>query len=215
MSLQASVSALGPDETPERPDRIAIPPGFRTPDPQTMFDLHRQRAGVPAHATVKGMFFNAMVDEVKARGEVLRGVKPVAAFHDFPLTGLLDLYEEAAGLCYGDLTLYEGMRRLSRPAFEVFSDSLIGKVVFGAVGRDVSRILKLSARAWGHATNVGTLEVERLDGHAALIRVDEFHLGEPVAVGIAEGVLQAAGRTGTVALRMSTPLAGEFWLHWE
>ncbi len=106
------------------------------------------------------------------------------------------------------------MRRLARPAFSVFADSMVGRAVFAAVGHDPRPVLGLASRAWRHATNTGKLQSEPVDETAVLIRVSDFLLTEAVAVGIAEGVLQACGRQGVVARRMHSATAGEFLVRW-
>lgn len=194
-------------------DEIELPPGFHRPDPYKPIDLERSRRRVPPEATVKGMFFTSLEEEVRSRGFDLAS-RRLPPFLDYPMTELLDLYEEAARVSHAGLPTYEAMRRLARPAFRVFSDSLVGRTVFGVIGRDVQRVLGLAARAWPHAANVGKLEVERIDEQTALVRASEFYLTEPVAVGIAEGVLLADGRRGLVAARMSSPIDGEFWIRW-
>ena len=89
------------------------------------------------------------------------------------------------------------------------------RAVFAAIGRDPQPVLGLASRAWRHATNTGRLETEVVDESAVVIRVSDFLLTEAVAVGIAEGVLEACGRQGVVARRMRTPTAGDFWVHWR
>ena len=170
---------------------------------------------MPADATVKGMFLNATVETVKGLGGPSLAEERFFAFRDYPLRRSLELLVEGARHVYADQPPREGLRRLARPGYAVFADSLIGKVVFAAIGRDPAAIYKLAAKAWRHAASVGKLEPQIVDPHTALIRVSELYLTDAVGIAIAEGVLEACGRDGYVAQRMRSPLEGEFLIHWS
>lgn len=193
---------------------LELPDGFAFPDWSAPFDLQEHLRSVPADATVKGMFLSSTVEAVRDSGGGLLTSEKFTAFRDYPLSRTLELLVEGAPLVYPDLPLRDGMRRLARPAFPVFAGSLVGRAVFAAVGRDPRSVLGLASRAWRHATNTGKLESEPQDENTTLVRVCEFHLTEAVAVGIAEGVLEACGRRGRVARRMQSPTEGDFLIRW-
>lgn len=193
---------------------LDLPDGFTPPDWEAPFDLQAHLAKVPAGATVKGMFLSSTVETVKARGGGLLTGEKFTAFRDYPLTRTLELLAEGASLVFPERSLRDGMRRLARPAFPVFADSMIGRTIFAAIGRDPKPVLGLASRAWRHATNTGKLESEPVDDTAVRVRVSDFLLTEMVAVGIAEGVLQACGRQGVVVRRMQSPSDGEFLIRW-
>lgn len=193
---------------------LDLPDGFALPDWKAPFDLQAHLRTLPAGATVKGMFLSSTIDTVRDRGGGLLTGEKFTAFRDYPLGRTLELLVEGAPLVYPDRPLRDGMRRLARPAFPVFAESLVGRAVFAATGRDPRSVLGLASRAWRHATNTGKLESAPQDDTSTLVHVSEFHLTEMVAVGIAEGVLEACGRRGVVARRMRSPTEVDFLIRW-
>jgi len=193
---------------------LDLPDGFAPPDWTAPFDLEAHLRQVPADATVKGMFLSSTVEAVQSRGGGLLTGEKFTAFRDYPMGRTLELLAEGAPLVYPDHPLRDGMRRLARPAFPVFAGSLVGRAVFAATGSDPRSVLGLASRAWRHATNTGKLESEPLDETSMRIHISDFHLTEMVAVGIAEGVLEACGRRGVVAPRMQSASEGDVIIRW-
>jgi len=193
---------------------LDLPPGFAPPDWEAPFDLQAHLRRVPDDATVKGMFMASVVDTVRERAGSHLTEERYTPFRDYPLTLLLELMVEGAGRLFPDRSVRDGMRRLARPSFPVFSRSLVGRAIFAVSGHDPHSVFRQGSRAWRHATNLAKVESEELDETAAVVRVRDFHFTDAVAVGVAEGVLQACGRPGNVAVRMETPSTGEFLVRW-
>lgn len=191
-----------------------LPDGFHVPDTSGPFDAEARCRAVPPGATVKGMFLEAMVEDIRRRGFEPPTQERFYAFHDYPMVQCLELLIEGSRLSYADLPVPEGIRRMSRPAYATFADSLIGKVVFAAMRGSVAGIFRLASRAWGRATNVGKLETEIVDENTARISTSDFYLTEFAALGIAEGVLEACGHQGIVAYRPRSAIAGDYWIRW-
>lgn len=162
------------------------------------------------------MFFAQIQQEYRRRGLEPPTQERFQVFQRYPLRRLMELLVEAAGTVHADVPLREGLRRLGHGAYGVFAESLVGRTLFAALGRDVGRILGLAGRAWAHAASAGSLEVEPAGAQAVRIRAHDFVLfPECTAVGIAEGVLLACERPGVVACRSESATEAEFWIHWE
>lgn len=196
------------------PTDLELPPGFAPPDWEAPFDLAAHLRRVPDDATVKGMFLTSVVDDVHARCGSRLTEERYTAFRDYPLSRLLELMVEGAGRVYPRRPVRDGMRRLARPSFSVFDSSLVGRAVFAVSRHDPHNVFRIGSRAWRHATNLAKVESEKLDETAVVLRVRDFHFTDAVAVGIAEGVLEACGRPGSVAVRMESPSAGDFLVRW-
>ena len=123
---------------------------------------------VPPTATVKGMFLERPIAEAQR----LCGRRPVPGeyvpFRDYPITEHIRVLAACAAAAWPDVPLREGIRRLGRGAFLTFLESLAGRVVFAAAGRNFDAALGLTTRAYGLTGPVGTVRVvERSAGAAA------------------------------------------------
>jgi uncharacterized protein (TIGR02265 family) len=192
-----------------------LPPGFVLPDWDAPLDLAAHLATIPAEATAKGMFVESALQNVCALGRTPPTQEKFHGFRDYPLRRVIELLAECARISHPEATLREALRRVARPGYAVFSNSLIGRVVFAAIGRDPAAIVGLSARAWKHAISVGRLEPRPADGKNIVLHFSDLYVTEPVAIAIAEGVLEACDRSGYVAQRLRSPTEGDLLIRWE
>ncbi len=194
---------------------VDLPEGFALPDWSAPFDPGPYFDCVPAEATSKGMFLQALVEEAHRRGVTLPDEGPFQAFYDYPLARCMELTLEAAKLIHPDLSVREALRRIGRLSYGTFAESLIGRVVFGIAGRDMGRILKLASKGASIASTHGKIEVVDLQANTAMLRVSDVYVfAECFNTGIAESVFEVCGKQGIVAQRMSSLSDGEFWLQW-
>lgn len=172
---------------------------FRTPDwtrplePEAFYEL------MPEHATAKGMFFELVLDELERQGlraHLRRDVPPYRGFKDYPYRDLLELEVEAAQLLHPRVSLREGLRRLGRLSFPMFTSSMIGRVVFGVIGADPGRVLRLAAKGYGIAANTGHAEPLDVGEDQGVLRLETIY-NFPAAyhVGLVEGALEMYGRS--------------------
>jgi uncharacterized protein (TIGR02265 family) len=186
------------------------------PDWNAPLDVHAYIGRVPKHATGKGMFLAQLQKEVQSRGLELPTREKFYAFRDYPLPLAMELIVEAAKLLHPGLSLREGIRRLAWSSYDVFRETMIGRVVFGAVGVNLGAIFKLAGRAVGHTTNVGQLETEPIDDRSVIVHVRDVYLfADCYSAGMAEGVLIASRRKGFVAQQMTGPTTGSFYVRWQ
>ncbi len=196
--------------------RTSLPPsGFKPVDPQRHIDVNAYIKRVPKHATGKGMFLVRLLQELDRRGIARPTSERFLPFGDYPLQRCLELNAQAARLMFPTLPLADGLRRVAWTSFDTFARSLIGQVLFGAVGHDVDSILKLSSRALSCATNVGTNELEVIRDRTAVLQVeDAFLFAEQFGVGMLEGVLRTCKCEGEVLASMTSPTSGAFYVRW-
>lgn len=196
--------------------RNSLPPlGFAPVDLKANVDVAAYLRRVPKHATGKGMFLARLMQELDRRGIARPTQERFLPFGDYPMQRCLELNAEAARLMFPFTPLSDGLRRVAWTSFDTFAASLIGQVIFGAVGRDVESILRLASRAMAFATNVGEFQLEMVRERTAVLHVqDAFLFGEYFGVGMMEGVLRSCGSDGEVLARMETPTSGAFYVRW-
>lgn len=191
-----------------------LPEGFRLPDWNEPLDVFTCCLAIPETATVKGMFFASLERQIRAHGGK-GSEKRFRPFHHYPMRLCLERAADCARTVHPDLPLRDGLRRIARPAYSTFADSLVGRVIFAALGRDVGAVLQMASRAWPHAASRGRLETRIVDATTAIIHVVDFYLTEPLAVGIAEGAVEACGKQCLVALKRLSHTEGEFLIRWS
>jgi uncharacterized protein (TIGR02265 family) len=191
----------------------SCPEGFTAPDFRTPIDLAASLARVPAHATGKGMFVAKLLAELDARGIPRPTDERFVPFTDYPLTRCMELNLEIARLLHPRVPDREALRRVAWRSFSIFAESMLGRMFFGAIGRDPVAALNIACRALPTTTNVGAFRIEQLDGEHALMHVTDTYLfAEPFGAGMIEGVLQACGRDGEVLVKMAGDTDAVFFL---
>jgi uncharacterized protein (TIGR02265 family) len=185
--------------------------GFRAPELTAPLDVREALARVPKRATGKGMFVAQLFGELDRRGIARPTDERFVPFADYPLPRLMALNVDIARLLYPRVPDREALRRVAWRSFGIFSESLVGRVLFGAFAGDAMAVLKLSAVALSRATNVGTHRVEVLDAHQVMLHVEDgYFFAESFGVGMLEGLFMATKRTGDVLVDMRSPTAGSF-----
>ena len=193
-----------------------VPPGFTLPDWSAPVDTEAFFRVCPEDATAKGMFLQAMRDEVERQGKTLSLKSKIHAFRDYPMRRVMETILETAELAFGQLPQRDGIRHVTRLAYTTFASTTIGRAVFGIVGRKAGRILDLSPKAVAYSSSVGRVVVTEVDETARVLSIaDVYPFGEPFSIGIIEGVLITCGRRGYVAQRLLSLVDGEFFVRWE
>ncbi|HEY1100342.1 MAG TPA: DUF2378 family protein [Myxococcota bacterium] len=192
-----------------------VPAGFRRPDFARPLDVEATVAALPLGGAIKGMYLQAIADLCAKSGKTL-SQSSFTAFKDYPLALQTRLGVEAAQLMHPDVPVREGLRRIGRTTYGVLSSTLIGRVVFGVLGRDIAKVTPLAAKAYdvsGRGLDATVIEQGdgfshiRLEGHACLI--DSFH------VGAFEGVLDFCGVDGEVFLHEVGPTTTDLFTIWQ
>ena len=192
------------------------PPAFGIPDFVSPLDLQQALQRVPPSATGKGMFVAQLLEELD-RHNLPRPTKArFFPFSDYPLTVCMELNMQIARLLFPRRADREALRRVAWRSFGIFAESLVGKILFGALRHEVMAVLQLAALALSKTTNVGTCQFERVDERTALLHVTEAYMfAEPFGAGMLEGLLQSAGQRGQVLVQMTSPTSGAFFVQLE
>lgn len=188
-------------------------PRFDWPDYSAPLHVAPRAARCPVEGAVKGMFFQSIIDEVARRGGRRVGRDRYVAFRGYPLREWLELLPEAAVAAYPALGPREGMRRFGQRAFDVFTASMAGRVLFSMAGRNVRMAVSLTGRAFDVIGSHGAVSVlENDEGRAVFGLSDMWDYIDAWHVGVYEGALAAFGLTGEVRVRMHDLANGDLEL---
>jgi uncharacterized protein (TIGR02265 family) len=206
------------------PDALEFaPPRFDRP-----IDVDSMLAAVPSNAANKGVIVKAAFDAVRARPELAAWTDEAiwqGAGQTLPLPGLfqnvafrpyLDVLVFGARLLRGD-AIGEGLREIGMAIYPGFVETLVGRMVFGALGRSPLRVLMMGPNGWRICNNFGEVHSEQLD--AAHLRYDflghPFGLLETLYVGTVEGACRVLGITPEIAVARVGEQRGVIDIRWS
>lgn len=177
-------------------------------------DLVAQKKLVPSGATVKGMQLQGIVDECARRGTPLEGRRYVA-FRDYSGAELLDLLVAAAERTWPSVSRREGMRRLGRIAYPTLRDSLVGRVIFAALGPDVENVWKLVPKGYSISASSGEVTILERGEREVVLRFEEMYSWvDAWHIGIMEGAVELFGVTPEVLVKNTGPMSADLWIRW-
>ena len=173
-------------------------------------------AQTPAEVTVKGMFIKSLVDDVARAGVELDRPR-YRAFKDYPLTELMEVELQAARLLYPNATTRSALRRFGWDAFPTLMSTMIGRVIFAPVGRDMAAVIRLATR--GYRVSLSDCEVRVVD--TGEDRCVEVHLGriynfaDSYQVGVFEGAIRHYGYEPNVTVRRRSSSDIDLLVRWS
>lgn len=189
--------------------------GFALPNLDLPLDPAPYFEAVPDRAMAKGMFLNAMVVEVEARGRKLDEPKSYIRFKDYPMREFMELAVECARVMDPGASLRRGLFDLGHSAYLTFKESMVGKVMFAFAGDDPARVLRLANRAYAATLTLGSVELVEEEDTAGVIRfTDIYNFIDCYQLGVAQGLLEATGHRGTIKFRGVSLSEGYALLEW-
>lgn len=189
--------------------------GFHAPELSAPLRLEERVAALSPTATVKGMFFSDIVQDVHRRTGNAPARKRYVAFRDYPFREWIELLAEAAELAYPDARPLEGIRRLGQRAYPLFVSSRAGAVFAALAGRTIPGTLKQLPRALRVAQSLGSVEIrEQSDRHALLELRELYDFPDTYYVGVIEGILAGFDTQGEVLVRDVTLCDADMLVRW-
>lgn len=144
--------------------------------------------------TAKGFYFRALLRELASQGHHLSPASNYRDFTDYPMDEARALLLECAQRMYPHEPRNEGLRRLGWIIFPTFLSTMVGRVIFGALGNDVHAVLRSASRGFEVSISEGRYEVIELADRGAHVRVRDFRLfPDSFLVGVFEGALAHYG----------------------
>jgi uncharacterized protein (TIGR02265 family) len=191
--------------------------GFALPDWQAPLDASAQIAQSPEHGTIKGLYFQALVDTAASARVTLSAPRSrYIAFIDYPLRDYMRLLVSAAKAIHPREPLRNGLRRMGHLAYPAFATTLIGRAIFGVAGHDFGTILSLASRAYSVSGKpVSVTLVERAATRGILELRETWNFPDSYQVGVFEGALLAVGLRGEVKVRVLSASDVDFEVTWR
>lgn len=190
-------------------------PGFEKLDWSAPIDVAEYIAHCPAEATVKGVIVQGVLKHLERSGKSApQGVGPFLTFKSYPLREHMQLTYDVARLAFPHRHARESLRLLGQQTFVAVKDTLIGKVVFGAM-KDPASVLRLSSKAYEIVGSIAQVRVVEHGPHFAHTHVtNAYGFLDSFQVGVPEGVCLALDRTPEVAIRRVSLSEAHFWIEW-
>lgn len=188
--------------------------GFALPDMNGSLKVDEVRQRCPADATTRGMFLADIVAALKAKNLPVPATK-YQAFGTYPQREFITVAAEAARALHPSIPEREGLRRLGQLAYPTFAGTMIGKVMFGVLGKDVGAVMRLSPRGYEASVSHGRAHLVEQGPRFVRVRlIDVYTFLDSYQVGVFEGALIACEAKGTVRVRLESPTTGEFLVEW-
>lgn len=194
----------------------AVDDGYTIPDMTAPFHVDAYLQACPADATIKGMFLNDLLAHVAQAGGGALTDKRYVAFKDYPMREYVELAPRAAARAYPDAPVREGLRRIGRSAYPTLAETMIGRVIFGVLGKDLEAIMKVAARGYAVSQSPGTAEVLDVGPGRARVRLTNLYtFVDSFQLGVFEGAILACGRTGEVRAKVESIATAEILATWR
>lgn len=185
-------------------------------------------AAVPSNAANKGVIVKAAFDSVRARPELAEWTDEAiwqGAGQALPLPGLfqnvpfrpyLGVLVFAARLLRGS-ELGEGLREVGMAAYPGFVETLVGRMLFGALGRNPLRVLMMGPNGWRICNNFGEVHSEQLDAQHVRYHFQghPFGLLETLYVGTVEGACRVLEITPEIEVAKPSDTRGVIDIRWQ
>jgi uncharacterized protein (TIGR02265 family) len=222
--LVLPLAAAGASGNLKRPVEAtaSIESDFLTPDFAGALDPEPYLAVMPPDETCKGLYFTGVIDVVRrlAPGrdiDLFEGMqnRRFIAFRDYLLREHMVLTLNAVRLLYPRIPSREGMRRLGWLAFPSMVDSMIGRVVFGVLGRNPDSVMAAGPRAVDLSIKSGRATARKVgNNHFRYAFWNIYGFLDTYYVGVVEGALKAQGVVPRVRIAMSALTDAEMDVMW-
>jgi len=190
--------------------------GFGRPDWDAPIDVDGRLEGAPSDGWVRGMFFQGLVDFVRAKTGQPVGRERYLAFKAYPLREYIELLASLAGAAFPDVPLREGLRRLGHRAYPNLMASTIGRVLFSVAANDFGEALRLVGQVYRVVANPGRVLVAQVEPGFALLELRSmWTFADAYQVGVFEGGMKAYRREGEVQVRVRSLSEVDLSLRWR
>lgn len=191
------------------------PYGFAAPQWDAPFDTAREIADVPTDATVRGMFFDFVIDRVREVTRTRLDTTTRLAFGRYPMREYLALLVEGAELLHPGVSTREALRRVGESVFEEFCGTMFGRAIFSVAGRNMERIVALAPKAYDVSYSPTIVQTHMTGQTSARVSMTPmFVFPDTFHVGAWEGAGRFCGITTVVRIQKSRPGFAEYDIRW-
>lgn len=177
---------------------------FAAPRIDREIDIDAMLARLPTRIATKGLTIKAALDRLQARPDlaewteerVLAGagmsLQRPGLLQDIPWADYLRVTVFVARLLCGPDRVPEGLREIGRGMYKAFGETLVGRMLFGTLGRNFGRVLMMGPNGWRVCDNFGDVRAEQLPGQHVQYHFFEYpiEIVESTFVGTIEGACE-------------------------
>jgi uncharacterized protein (TIGR02265 family) len=187
---------------------------FRPVDLAQPVDIDVMMSRLPPERVMKGLFLNDLVRELEP---FFQWDQRYFDFGDHPQLHLANMALALARYAHPHLTTREAFQKTSAISYPSLKRTTIGRMLFGMVGSDPTRLLPLASRAYQLSLSHGRAELLSVAGNTATLRFTDVPLGiEGWQTGILHGALEACHSTITLAeVDLQDDYNGLVRIHWK
>jgi uncharacterized protein (TIGR02265 family) len=194
---------------------------FRAARRDLSLDLDAIIASLPTDASIKGMFALSTLERAKdrkrAQEESGLGAMRIQPFSDVPYGPYLRLVFAIAEQLHPRLPRAEGLRLFHHSYYETLSKSMVGRVMFGVLGKETNRVLGMGPRGYEVSVRFARVISESQGSGHIRYNFENYPAAiiEACDAGVMEGALAFCGETqGVVRVRIDGPLSGALDARW-
>ena len=188
---------------------------FVAPDWNAPLDLPAYLAGVPAKATIKGVFPGAMVEAARRKGVTLPNAR--AKYHPFtdvPVTEYLPLLVAAAEWMFPGMSRREALRKVGRASFNAVEKSMLLRILLTGM-LDLRSNLGILGKGLALAATPTRFEVVEIRERRAVVRFTAAYIFlDSHYLGIVEKVAGSSKLRVEARVSLETPYDGDIEITW-
>jgi uncharacterized protein (TIGR02265 family) len=188
---------------------------FVVPEWDTPLETAPFLQATPPTSYIKGMFPATIVENAHARGLVLASARErYLAFQDVPMREYMGLLVESAAAFFPEVPLRLGLRKLGRSTYDVFAQSVVGRVVL-STANDFPGAIAAAVKGYAITTPPARADVLDMGTRRAVVTfAGVYNFLDPHHIGVFEGFAHACGVHVTTRVRLASPHTGDFELTW-
>ncbi len=189
-------------------------PGFQPPTWTESLDVEQRISETPTDATLRGLFFQAIVDRLTALGKAAPA--QYSGFARYPVREYLELAASAAREIYPLEPLREGLRQLGREVYPAFKDTMAGAAIFAFAGNDFGKVAMLAQKAYEITLTPSRVALrEHGKRHIVVELRAVYTFADCLQIGIWEGAMTACRVQGTIAMKVHSPCDVDLEIEWR
>lgn len=182
------------------------------------FSLEERIAHATPDDTIKGMFFQRILDAVRDAGLDPRAITLEAApmrlrylaFYDYPVADYFRLVAATADALYPREAISEGFRRVAGADFTKFADSKVGGVMLAFTGDAVSTLAKSGPMYKAVLKGSARVEARRTEEGVTISYRDYPALVETYPIGTIESTLRHYGTDYEIDIDVLGPYDADY-----
>jgi uncharacterized protein (TIGR02265 family) len=193
-----------------------MPSGFRLPDWNEPLDTGERIIHTPEEGTLRGVFFQVVVDQLVAQGKSPLGPLHYSGFTRYPLRDYLRLVVAAARQLHPDLPLREALRRVGHDVYPVFKATMAGSAIFAFASDDFAKVAGLARKAYSVALSPAAVDIRTLGPRHIVVELrDVYTFPDCLQIGVWEGALIACKAEGSVLLQRHSISDADLEIEWR